>query len=57
MKTCEIRHVTHKHSFRWKWRHVAPGGGIVESVKTYALYYECVIAARALGYDPQLKCQ
>ena len=55
MRICEIRPVKHKASFRWKWRHVAPDGGIKESAQSYALFYDCVTAARASGYEPQLK--
>jgi len=56
MKICEIRHVKHKGSFRWKWRHVGADGKVRESAESYSLYYECVVAARASGYEPQLKC-
>jgi hypothetical protein len=56
MKSCDIRHVKHKGSFQWKWRHVGTDGSIHESAETYPLYYECVLAARASGYEPQLKC-
>ena len=52
MKACEIFHVPHKKSFRWKWRHTAADGRTVaESKESYALYYECVAAAREAGYD------
>lgn len=54
MRTCEIRHMKHENSFRWKWQHVAPDGGITESAKTYSLYYECVTAARKSGFEPRL---
>ena len=54
MKSCEIFHVPHKKSFRWKWRHTAADGRTpVESEESYALYYECVTAARAAGYEPR----
>lgn len=56
MKSCDIRHVKHKNSFQWRWRHVGTDGKIQESAETYTLYYECVLAARACGYEPQLKC-
>jgi hypothetical protein len=56
MKSCDIRHVKHKSSFQWKWRHVGTDGKIHESAETYPLFYECVLAARASGYEPQLKC-
>jgi len=53
MKVCEIYHVTHKKSFRWKWRHMNVDGRAVESKESYALYFECVTAARAAGYEPR----
>lgn len=53
MKSCEIFHVPHKKSFRWKWRHTAADGRIVESKESYALYYECFTAAREAGYEPR----
>jgi hypothetical protein len=52
MKACEIFHVPHKKSFRWKWRHSADGRTI-ESPQSYELYYECVKAAREAGYEPR----
>ena len=56
MPTCKILHVKHQDSFRWKWRHEAADGDVKESAQSYALYYECVIAARENGYDPRLTC-
>lgn len=53
MKSCEIFHVPHKKSFRWKWRHTAADGRTVESKESYALYYECFTAAREAGYEPR----
>lgn len=53
MKVCEIFHVNHKKSFRWKWRHLPVDGRPVESKESYALYFECVIAAREAGYEPR----
>ena len=55
MQKCKIHPVTHKGSFRWIWRHVGIDGAIRESVKSYELFYDCVLAARASGYEPQLK--
>ena len=55
MPTCKIHPVTHQGSFRWKWRHVANDGAVRESSKTYQLFYDCVLAARASGFEPQLK--
>jgi hypothetical protein len=57
MKVCEIFHVTHKKSFRWKWRHIPEGGRPVESKESYALYFECVTAAREAGYEPRAQAQ
>lgn len=53
MKSCEIFHVPFKKSFRWKWRHTAADGRSVESSESYALYYECISAAREAGYEPR----
>ena len=53
MKSCEIFHVPHKKSFRWKWRHTGADGRTVESSESYALYYECISAARQAGYEPR----
>jgi hypothetical protein len=55
MPNCKIHPVKHKDSFRWKWRHVASDGDVRESSETYALFYECVTAARESGYEPQLR--
>jgi len=54
MKPCEIYHVAHKKSFRWKWRHVDANGQVSESKHDYALFYECVSAARESGYEPRV---
>ena len=55
MKACEIFHVPQKKGFVWKWRAVLDNGQNVESEETYALYYECLSAARAAGYQPRLQ--
>ena len=52
---CEIYPVRYEKTFRWKWRHVTPSGSVKESAEVYALYYECVLAARSSGYAPPLK--
>ena len=57
MKACEIFHVVHKKSFRWKWRHLGEDGSVEdESEESYELFYECVTAARRHGYQPCIKC-
>jgi hypothetical protein len=56
---CEIFFVptAHAASFRWKWRHLAEDGSVKEESKeSYELFYECVTAARASGYQPKIKC-
>lgn len=54
MKPCEIFHVQHQKSFRWKWRYVQEDGRVIsESEEEYELYYECVSAARSRGYEPR----
>ena len=56
MKSCDIRHIEDKgDSFRWKWVHQRDDGTLEESAESYGLFYECVVAARACGYEPQLK--
>ena len=57
--SCEIFHIAlNKTSFRWKWRAVDDDGSSVEeSEESYELFYECVCAARASGYQPQIKCR
>lgn len=52
---CEIYPVPYRASFRWKWRHVDTEGKVEESDEAFALYYECVIAARSSGYQPIFK--
>ena len=56
MQTCEIHPVKHEESFRWKWRHIRADGSVEESAQSYPLFYECVLAARESGYEPQLIC-
>ena len=56
MQTCQIIYIKHKDSFRWKWRSVTPQGGVEESERSYALYYECVVAAREHGFQLELRC-
>jgi len=54
MKACEIFHVPHKKGYRWKWRQTGGDGRtLVESDESYALYYECLTAAREAGYEPR----
>lgn len=54
---CEIFYVQYKSSFRWKWRHVAEDGSVKdESDESYELFYDCVLAAREHGYQPDIVC-
>ena len=55
MPTCQIIYIKHRDSFRWKWRSVTPKG-VEESERSYALFYECVVAARERGFHLNLKC-
>lgn len=48
---CEIYSIARKNALRWKWRHVG-ARGVVESQEGYELFFECVRAARASGYEP-----
>ena len=56
MPHCEIFPVPFKNSFGWKWRQQLPDGRVVESEDKYSLYDECVSAARARGYQPNVRC-
>jgi hypothetical protein len=54
---CEIFFVRERSTFRWKWRHLAWDGSVKEeSEESYELFYECVCAARAHGYQPKIAC-
>lgn len=52
---CEIFHVPYKSTFRWKWRAIKTDGSVNESEESYELFYDCVCAARASGYKPQMQ--
>jgi hypothetical protein len=52
---CEIYHVPHKATFRWKWRQLADDGSVKEESKeSYELFYECVVDARKHGFQPRI---
>lgn len=54
---CEIIYL--KNAKGWKWRVLPDEDGRAEtktSGETYELFYECVAAARASGYTPNVKC-
>ena len=51
-KTCLIVAVKHRNSFRWHWRMAGDGGKCSES---YELFYDCLAAARAQGYQPKFQ--
>jgi hypothetical protein len=36
----------------WKWRAASSAGGTLSSERSYGLFYDCVLAARAKGYTP-----
>ena len=56
--SCEIFHIPYNASYRWKWRAVDDDGeSLEESQESYELFYECVVAARANGYQPKIKCR
>jgi hypothetical protein len=56
MRLCEIIYTQQKEGNGWKWRAVMDDAQVKLSEKTYELFYECVTAARASGYNPKLKC-
>jgi hypothetical protein len=53
MDSCEIFTVKHDATFGWKWRYIPDRGEVQESEKEYALFYECLSAARKKGYSPK----
>ena len=56
--SCEIFHIPYNTTYRWKWRAVDEDGeSREESQESYELFYECVVAARASGYQPKIKCR
>jgi hypothetical protein len=55
MPLCEIIYVKHKEGNGWKWRPITDDAQVKPSEKTYELFYECVTAARASGFDPNQK--
>ena len=51
---CQIVYVKHETASGWRWQ---PVGGTA-SREVHPLFYECVVAARAHGYEPgNLKCR
>jgi hypothetical protein len=58
MQTCKIVYVKQAGNTGWRWQSLATSGKSKSSERTYALYYECVTAARAHGLTPSpaLKC-
>ena len=57
MRPCEIIYVKQQEGNGWKWRPITDDAQVEPSAKTYQLFYECVTAARAKGYDVKLKCR
>ena len=56
-QTCEIFYVKRGKTSGWQWRPAGSRSRSGASAETYALFYECVVAARASGYRPaKLKC-
>jgi hypothetical protein len=53
---CEIIYVKEKKAAGWKWRLIEANGRAKASEETYALFYECISAARARGLKPNVKC-
>lgn len=53
MPACEIYSVVRRNAVRWKWRHAAAGGAVVECTEEFERFSECIHAARASGYEPR----
>ena len=58
MRTCEIIYVKDVQAKGWKWRALSEQDKLQPetSVETFQLFYDCVSAARAKGYLPNVKC-
>ena len=58
MRMCEIIYVKEGPAKGWKWRTLGEQGELRQqtSVETFQLFYDCVSAARAKGYVPNVKC-
>ena len=56
IKPCEVLYV--KQAKGWKWRRVTEPGAAKApmSEQTFELFYDCVSAARARGYNPTVRC-
>lgn len=54
-RLCEIIYVKQADHTGWKWRALEEAGKPKLSEQTYPLFYDCVRAARARGYEPNLK--
>ena len=56
MRTCEIIWI--KSAKGWQWRSLSEQevAKRQKSRETFPLFYDCVTAARAEGYSPNVKC-
>ncbi len=56
MRLCEIIFVKSDHG--WKWRALDEDSERERAIseETFDLFYDCVSAARARGYTPNIKC-
>ncbi len=45
--------VRRRNAFRWKWRYANDRGLLVDCVEEYEIFFDCVRAARAEGYEPR----
>lgn len=55
-RLCEIIYVKKADGTGWKWRAIESARSPAVSDQTYPLFYDCVRAARARGYEPNVKC-
>ena len=58
MDICKIVYLKQSGEAGWRWHAIDADGKRAASAHSYALYYECVVAARASGFTPSpaLKC-
>ena len=55
-RPCEIFYAEHEGGWKWLARE-GHGAKPASSEQAFELFYECVTAARAKGYEPDIKCR
>jgi hypothetical protein len=56
MQVCEIIYSNEAKGWKWRLLPERQRERPVESNEAFALFYECVTAARSKGYRPNVRC-